>query len=390
MRHLATNVLGASELMTTTQTAKRREAPHVKRYRQFWAAEKAAAWLYRTLADIAEEADAVTLRRLAEAEEGHAGHWGELLQRSGVEDLSFDRAPWRERTLAWIGKRFGLEKVLPVLIRLEAKDAGKYIGLSDAPTSMGEEEVQHGRTLATLGHGAPSRIADLESRHRVKSGGALRAATFGVNDGLVSNLALVMGVAGGTDEPSVVLLAGIAGLMAGAFSMGAGEYISVRSQKELYEREIEIEREEMKAFPEEETEELAMIYRAKGIEPEAAKKLAERIMLRPSAALDTLAREELGLDPSDLASPWIAAFSSFVAFGIGALVPLFPFFFAEGNGALVGASSASAVMLALVGLSISLLTGRSGFFSATRQVLVGALAAAITYGVGSAVGTTIS
>jgi VIT1/CCC1 family predicted Fe2+/Mn2+ transporter len=223
----------------------------------------------------------------------------------------------------------------------------------------------------------------------VRSGGALRAATVGVNDGLVSNLSLVMGVAGGTNNSRIVLLAGVAGLFAGAFSMAAGEWVSVRSQRELYEREIEIEREEMQAFPEEEQEELAMIYRAKGIEPGAAERLAERIMLRPAVALDTLAREELGLDPRELGSPWIAAGSSFIAFAIGAFVPVLPYIIGSGNGALAAAAAASGVALILVGFAISLFTGRSGSVSAMRMLLIGASAAALTYGVGSLVGTSI-
>lgn len=372
------------------QNGVRREAPFTKRYRDFWMQEQAAAWLYRALAEHAEERDAVALRKLADAEDRHAAHWKDLVERSSGEPLSFDKPPRRERFLAWVGKRWGVEKVLPMLIRLEAADAGKYLNVPEAPESMSQEEVRHGRTLATLGKGSPARIADLESRHRVSSGGALRAATFGINDGLVSNLSLVMGVAGGTGNASVVLLAGVAGLLAGAFSMAAGEWVSVRSQKELYEREIEIEAEELRAFPEEEQEELALIYRAKGIEPEAADKLAERIMLRKSAALDTLVREELGLDPGDLASPWVAAFSSFFAFAIGAFMPVLPFLIAEGTVALWAAAGLSGVVLALVGLLISVFTGRSAFVSAARMVLIGAAAAAITYGVGSLVGTTLA
>jgi len=371
---------------------RRREPPFARKYRDFWMQEQAAAWLYRALADVAEgERDAATLRTLAEAEERHAGHWKDLLAKStSVDDLSFGKPPRRERFLAWVGGRFGVDKVLPMLIKLEAADAGKYLDVPEAPQSMSEEEVAHGRTLATLGKGTPSRIADLESRHRVSSGGALRAATFGINDGLVSNLSLVMGVAGGTGNSSIVLLAGIAGLLAGAFSMATGEWISVKSQRELYEREIEIEAEELRAFPEEEKEELALIYRAKGIEPAAADKLAERIMLRPTAALDTLVREELGLDPNDLSSPWVAAFSSFFAFGIGAFMPVLPFLIGTGAAALWAAAGLSAIVLALVGLSISLFTGRSAALSAFRMLLVGALSASITYGVGSLVGATIS
>jgi VIT1/CCC1 family predicted Fe2+/Mn2+ transporter len=254
---------------------------------------------------------------------------------------------------------------------------------------MSEEEVGHGRTLATIGKNAPRRIASIESRHKVKSGGALRAATFGINDGLLSNLSLVMGIAGGTSNGKIVLLAGIAGLLAGAFSMGSGEWISVRSQTELYEREIEIEREEMTLFPEEETEELALIYRAKGLEPAAARKLAERIMLRPTAALDTLAREELGLDPTDLASPWIAALSSFFAFGIGAFIPVIPFLFTSGALALGIAAGLAAVVLILVGLALSLFTGRSAFVTSARMLVLGAVSASVTFGVGRLIGAAV-
>ncbi len=374
---------------TIEQTSKRREPPYLKKYREFWFSERSAAWLYRALADYADEEGAKTLHRLADAEDRHAGHWAELLKKSGAQALVFENPPRRERFLVWVARRFGIERVVPMLIRLEAADAGKYLGVAEAPTSMSEEEVQHGRALAQIGKETPSRIADIESRHRVSSGGALRAATFGINDGLVSNLALVMGVAGGTGDSETVLLAGVAGLLAGAFSMATGEWVSVRSQRELYEREIEIEREELVAFPEEEKAELALIYRAKGIEPEAAEKLAERIMLRPSAALDTLVREELGLDPNDLSSPWVAAFSSFISFAVGAFLPVLPYIVSQGNGALLAAAILSGLALTLVGLAISVLTGRSALVSASRMLVVGALAAGITYVVGSLVGTAI-
>lgn len=372
-----------------TSPGGRREAPYLKRYREYWLGEQSAAWLYRKLAEVADEEGARTLHRLADAEDRHASHWAELLAKAGVEDLRFEGPPRRERILAWAARHFGIEKILPTLIRLEAADARKYIGVPEAPMEMGQEEVQHGRSLAGIGKGAPGRIADIESRHRVRSGGALRAATFGINDGLVSNLALIMGVVGGTGRSKDIMLAGIAGLLAGAFSMGTGEWISVRSQTELYRREIEIEQAELEAFPEEEADELALIYRAKGIEPEAARKLADRIMLRPSAALDTLAREELGLDPGELASPWVAAFSSFLAFAVGALVPLLPFLVGSGAAAVGVAIGLSAAMLALIGSVISVLTGRNALVSASRMLVVGAIAAGITYLVGRAIGATI-
>ena len=374
--------------MSTSEA--RREVPYVRRYRDYWEAERSAAWLYRKLAEVSDPETATTLTRLAEAEERHAAHWADLLAQAGVDDPRYGGPPRRERFLAWLARRFGVQHVLPILIRLEAADAAKYIGVPEAPTAMGQEEVQHGRTLATIGKGGPRSIADIEARHRVRSGGTLRAATFGVSDGLITNLSLVIGVVGGNAGEKFIVLAGVAGLIAGAFSMGAGEWISVRSQRELYEREIEIEREELQAFPEEETGELAMIYRAKGIEPEAAERLAGRIMLRPTAALDTLAREELGLDPNELVSPWSAAIASFLSFAAGAFVPLLAYLIASGTAAFLIAIALAAIVLSLVGAMISVLTGKSALVTSARMIVVGALAASITYGVGRAIGVSVS
>jgi VIT1/CCC1 family predicted Fe2+/Mn2+ transporter len=254
---------------------------------------------------------------------------------------------------------------------------------------MAEEEADHGRALAaSIGGGQGVALA--EGRHRSSTaGGTLRAAVFGVNDGLVSNLALIMGVAGGSDSAQTIVLAGVAGLVAGAGSMAAGEWISVRTQREVYEREIEIERRELEEFPEDEQRELELIYRAKGVEPELAAAMAQRIISNPETALDTLAREELGLDPNDLGSPWGAAISSFLAFALGALIPLLPYLLWTGTRALVTAAALSGAALAGVGALISLLTGRSTVLSALRMLLVGLGAAAVTYGVGALVGVSV-
>ncbi|MFP5224797.1 MAG: VIT1/CCC1 transporter family protein [Actinomycetota bacterium] len=366
-------------------------APFAKKYREFWTQERAAAWLYRELAGMTDDdQERATLEGLAMAEERHASHWEDLLRKTGHSDLTFKGPPLRERVMVWVAKRWGVEKVLPQLIRAEAADAGKYLDVAEAPNWMSEEEVQHGQTLAGLGRQQPARISQIEARHRVSRGGALRAATFGVNDGLVSNLSLVMGIAGGTGDPQIILLAGIAGLFAGAFSMGAGEWVSVRSQAELYAREIAIEEEELRLFPEEEQAELELIYRAKGVSPEEAKNLAARIMERPDVALDTLAREELGLDPGELGSPWVAAWASFLAFSFGAFVPVAPYLFATGDAALAASAIAAAAMLALVGGMISVLTGKSAWRSSLRMVLVGGAAASITYLVGNLVGRVVN
>jgi len=240
------------------------------------------------------------------------------------------------------------------------------------------------------GSTAGGRIAAAEGRHRAGIGGALRATVFGVNDGLVSNFSLVMGVAGGTSNKSIVVLAGVAGLVAGAFSMASGEWVSVRSQRELYENELRIEEQELAAFPEEEREELELIYQAKGVDPAEAKALVDNIMSRPDVALDTLAREELGLDPDELGSPMGAAVGSFIAFAVGAAIPVVPYLFGSGPAAFAVSIVASLAALFLVGAGVSLLTGRGLLFSGFRQVAIGAAAAGVTFAVGTLIGVGVT
>jgi VIT1/CCC1 family predicted Fe2+/Mn2+ transporter len=237
----------------------------------------------------------------------------------------------------------------------------------------------------------PSDIALSERWHRASRSGTLRAVIFGVSDGLVSNLALIMGVAGAAHgEAGFILLAGIAGLLAGAFSMAAGEYISMQSQRELYERQIELERAELEAMPEEEEAELAAVYRSKGFTAEEAAAVAHRLFADPEHALDTLVREELGLDPDELGSPWGAAGGSFVAFAVGAIIPVIPYVFGSGSAAFVASLGFSLVALFAVGAGVSLLTGRGTVFSGSRQVAIGAAAAAVTYAVGRVIGVSVS
>jgi VIT1/CCC1 family predicted Fe2+/Mn2+ transporter len=218
---------------------------------------------------------------------------------------------------------------------------------------------------------------------------------FGVSDGLVSNLALVMGVAGAgaggaLGDGHFVLLAGVAGLLAGAFSMAAGEYVSMQSQRELFERQIALEKAELEAMPEEEQAELASVYRAKGFNQAEADAIAARMFSDPQHALDTLIRGELGLDPEELGSAWGAAFGSFVAFGLGALVPVLPYLITAGFAAFVAAIVASLVALFIVGAAVSLLTGRGVLYSGGRQVLIGAAAATVTYLVGTLIGVGVA
>jgi VIT1/CCC1 family predicted Fe2+/Mn2+ transporter len=212
---------------------------------------------------------------------------------------------------------------------------------------------------------------------------------FGVNDGLVSNTSLVMGFAGSGAASVTVLFAGLAGLLAGAFSMAAGEYISMSSQRESYQREIELEAEELREDPEAETEELALIYRAKGLDAEEAERVARTIMKDKDSALDTMVREELGLDPDELGSPWSAAFSSLIAFALGAVVVVLPYILASGVTALITAIVLAALALFGVGAVLGLTNGRPALRAGARQLLVGGAAALIVYGIGHLIGHSV-
>jgi VIT1/CCC1 family predicted Fe2+/Mn2+ transporter len=242
-------------------------------------------------------------------------------------------------------------------------------------------------------HVVPTSLEQVGRRHRGMGGGNLRAAVFGVNDGLVSNASLIMGVAGASGPSAsggVILLAGVAGLLAGAFSMAAGEYLSVRSQREMYEYQIGLEREELEEYPQEEAAELALIFQAKGLDREEARRLAEKIIADPDRALDTLTREELGLNPDELGSPWGAALFSFVAFSAGASVPLLPFFFNAGMTALFAAIGLTAAALFGVGAALSLFTGRHAWRGGLRMLAIGGAAGGATYLIGRALGVVLA
>jgi VIT1/CCC1 family predicted Fe2+/Mn2+ transporter len=360
-------------------------------YREMWEDELEAAALYRALAAASGGRRGQVLSRLAESEERHAAHWERYLREAGVTDLDKRRVSMRTRFLGAMARRFGTDSVLPLVLRLEAADAAKYRDVPEAPEAMSNEEMAHGRAVAALeGDSKGTQIARSEGRHRVSAGGALRAAVFGVSDGLVSNVLLVLGVAGGTSNRNVILLAALAGLLAGAFSMAAGEWVSVTSQRELYEREIQVEREELSAFPEEEAEELSLIYQAKGLSEEEAVALTRQIMRRPATALDTLTREELGLSAEDLGSPWVAAGSSFAAFAAGAFVPVVPFLFGSGTAALLIAAVASGVTLAGVGAVIALLTGRRPARGSARMVGIAATVGLASHLIGRLIGAGVS
>jgi len=243
---------------------------------------------------------------------------------------------------------------------------------------------------AETGHATPRPGSGGEHRHRgLYGGGNLRASVFGVNDGLISNASLILGIAGASPDAHTVILTGIAGMCAGAFAMATGEYVSVRSQRELFEYQIGLERDELAQYPEAEAQELALIYAAKGLRPDEAAKLASRIVADPEHALDTLAREELGLNPDQLGSPWGAAIASFVSFAIGAFLPLAPFMVLSGPRTLPVAIGVTGISLFGVGALLSLFTGRRALNSGLRMLLLGGFAGAVTFGVGRLAGVAL-
>jgi VIT1/CCC1 family predicted Fe2+/Mn2+ transporter len=361
--------------------------------REHWVDEMNGAALYRALAERAPGEQKEIFLELACAEERHAQHWARKLVELGEpEPTPADhRKDLRTRLISWLARRLGPGAVLPIVERAEIADAGHYDTVPEATGAMATDERIHARVLSGLTPStALSGIRRGERWHRGDASGALRAAIFGVNDGLVSNLSLVMGVTGGEASRKFILLAGLAGLLAGAFSMGAGEFVSVTSQRELFQREIALESEEIQTMPDEEANELALIYRAKGIGREEAEAMAARIMRDHDTALDTMAREELGLNPEELGSPVRVAASSFTAFAIGAVVPVLPWMFSAGATAFLTSIILSALALFLVGAGISLLTGRSAIRSGIRQLLVGGAAAIATFGIGRLIGVSVS
>jgi VIT1/CCC1 family predicted Fe2+/Mn2+ transporter len=367
-----------------------------ERWRANFQDELNSAQLYRWIAQAEnDEALAGVYRRLAEVEERHAGFWAKRLRDAG-QTVPPRRIGWRTRVLGWLARGVGPGFVVPTVTVMEQADAGAYGEQPEAAgTPLAGEERSHARLLRTIGTGkggglqGPA-LARLEGRHRAASGNSLRAAVLGANDGLLSNFSLVMGVAGARLGSAQILITGLAGLVAGAGSMAMGEWISVKNAREMYGRQIAIERDELAAVPEEEREELALIYRSKGLAADEAEQVADRLMASPEHALDTLSREELGIDPSELGgSATAAAASSFVLFAIGAIVPILPFTVLGGAGAVVLSAGLSAAALFGIGALITLMTGRSVLYSGGRQVVVGVAAAALTFGLGAAIGRAI-
>jgi len=365
----------------------------IQRYKTNYLKEQEGIALYRSMARAEKDTRrAEIFEKLAAAEELHASRWAKLLEDNGVRPPVY-KPSFRVRLLGWISRTVGTQHVLPVVSGFELRDQGEYVGQVEA-TGMPAAERSHSRTLQLMlkenaAAGVQS-IVKAERWHSQGYGGSLRAAVFGVNDGLVSNFGLVMGIAGTNAEPRFVLVAGVAGLLAGAFSMAAGEYISVRSQRELYEQQMALEAQELEASPEEEHEELSLIYQAKGIPGDQANELATQILANPDTAIQTLAREELGLDPDSLGSPWTAALSSFIAFAIGAIIPVLPYLLMRNSNALPTSAIVCGLSLFLVGAALSMFTGRNVVYSGLRMVSIGALAAGVTFVIGRLLGVSVA
>ena len=367
----------------------------VKRYFANRQKEIDGAALYKVLADTEKQPQmAEVYGKLAASEEKHAGTWEKKLDELKVS-IPPRKPTWRAATMIWLARRFGTQFILPTITSNETADSQAYDGQPGSEASeFSREEKSHARLLwiasNSTGGMSGGTVAHLEGRHKAGGGNALRAAVLGANDGLVSILSLTMGVAGATNSNIGVLIAGLAGVLAGAGSMALGEWLSVQSSRELYEHQIKIEAEEIDASPEEEQEELALIYQSKGLPEDRAKEMAAHMMTDQNNVLDTLAREELGIDPKELGgSAYEAAFTSFFLFALGALFPILPYFFWSGTTAILISLGVSAVGLFIIGAAITLMTGRSVWFSGSRQVLVGLAAAALTYGIGKLIGISV-
>ena len=368
--------------------------------------ERDAVQLYDGLAEL--EGDPVradAFRAIASNERRHAFVWASRVQASGEKVPVMTAPRWRIKTILALARIFNTKSVSGMVKALETDEIELYETLEGPEmAAIAADEREHAAIWKRLDMGMPgvepltpeaTAAAEValrdESWHRAAGqSGALRAAVFGVNDGLVSNLALVMGFVGAATGNEIIVLAGVAGLLAGAFSMAAGEYVSMQSQKELFERQIDVEREELRFMPEKEKEELAALYRSKGLSAEEAELVSTRLMHDPEAALDTKIREELGLDPDELGSPWGAAFYSFLAFAVGAFIPLLPFLLMSGTPAIVLSATLALIALFIVGALVSLLTGRGLLFSGVRQCLIGGGTALITLIVGSILGVAVS
>jgi len=353
-----------------------------------------ACYLYRKLAE--HESDktvANVFRQMSEIEQGHAEAFARIVN---IPTENLIRPSWRAKTLNMIGMIFGYDQVLNSLMDTEKSLSNAIISTKEKnKLEITGNETNHVKILWSILENEKKingpQLAKFESRHRTGGGNAIRAAVLGGNDGLVSVFSLVMGIAGATGGNHSVLLAGIAGLLAGALSMALGEWISVKSSQELYENQMSIEMDEIENNPEGEIKELVLIYMAKGIPESHAKEMAEEIMKDKFHAHEVLVKEELGINPEELKGSAIeAAVYSFMMFTVGGLIPVFPFIFLTGFHAIFLCIALSAIGLFLIGGAITLFTGKNLWYSGFRQVVFGLLAAAITFGIGRIIGIAVS
>lgn len=352
-----------------------------------------ASFLYHLLAQHEEDAQvAEVFRQMSEIEKGHAEIF---LKKQNIPIDQMPQPSGRARTLAKIGKLLGYDYILGVLLDTEKSLSGSILmARKRSNTNSSLSDTAHVTILRNILNSnkkiAGHQLARFETRHRSVGGNALRAAVLGGNDGLVSNFSLVMGVAGASAAQSEVLLTGLAGLLAGALSMAMGEWISVKSSQELFENQMAIEMEELLHNPEGEERELALIYMTKGIPEEQARKMAKEVINNKDHAHEILVKEELGINAEDLkGSAMEAAISSFILFGIGAIIPVIPFFFLQGNLAILISAIASGAGLFLIGAAITLFTGKNVWYSGGRQMLFGLAAAAVTFGIGKLIGVSV-
>ena len=355
------------------------------------------AFLYNSIAAIQTDDNLIrVLQSLAEIEEGHAKHMLDKVKEyepNIVMPVPSSRAKFQLK----LGKLFGYNSIISSLSSIEKQFAvnaiKNKIEKGEKPTGFEHnhlniiEAVNSNKALNVSG----GLLSKFESRHKSVGGNALRAAVLGSNDGLVSNMSLVMGVAGAAVSNNTILLTGIAGLMAGAISMSLGEWLSVQSSRELNQRQIDLEMEELEASPEEEKKELVLLYQAKGMNAVEAQKLADKAFENPESAIDAIIKEELGIDKEELGgSAWEAAIASFLLFAIGAIIPLYPFMILDGQNAILLSIASSVVGLFGIGAAITLLTGKGILFSGMRQVAFGLAAAAVTYGIGTLIGVSLA
>lgn len=336
-----------------------------------WHEEKRSAWLYRVVSD-AESGSTrqVLFLELAQAADTQAKLWEAEMEKLGMPTPDRFTPDARARFVAWLIPRLGVRPLKGILAAMKVRGMSLY----HAPPA----------------HHTPVNLEQMRGeRHKNAGSGNLRAAVFGVNDGLISNASLILGIAGAGAGADIILLSGAAGLLAGAFSMAAGEYVSMRSQREFHEYQIALEREELDQYPQEEAAELALIYQAKGIGKEESERMAQTLIADPDRALDTLAREELGLNPDELGSPWGAAISSFAAFSVGAFLPVLPYLLLSGPNAFYGVLAVAGISLFGVGAALSLFTGRGALAGGMRMLLIGAGAGAATWFIGKGLGIAL-